>query len=79
MYHHTKFGHKRFSDSGDIIQTIIKPSNVSNLCCDLDLGYNNLICSQDSLAFDDVPPQKFGLQKDQQIGRHSKNNHILIR
>ena len=41
MYHHTKFGYKRFSSSEDMV--LIEINEILNLCYDLDLGHNTSI------------------------------------
>ena len=43
-----------------------------NLHCDLDLQNNNLIFTQISPAYDDVPSNKMWLQKDQQFSKYGK-------
>ena len=44
----------------------------------LDLEHSNPIFSHYTPAYDAVPSSKVWLQKDQQFGRYSRRNHILI-
>ena len=53
MYHHTKFGYKRFSSSEDVIQANVN-SNLLFLC---DLDQSNPIYSLDNLAYDNLPSE----------------------
>ena len=76
LHHHTKFGNKMFCDSENIIQTNIYWH--LNLRCDLDLERSNPIFQQDTLAYDSVLSNQVWSQTDQQFGRYSRNNHILI-
>ena len=53
MYHHTKFGCKRFRTSEYIVWTNMDLN--LEVCCDCDLEHSNPIFSLDTLAYDDLP------------------------
>ena len=46
------------------------------LHCDLDLENNNIIFTQNTPAYNDVPFNKIWLQKDQQFSTYGRNSHI---
>ena len=74
LHHHTVFG----NNSENIIWTGQTFTDISNLCCDLDLESSHPIFQQDTLAYDALLSNQVWLQTDQQFRRYSRNNHILI-
>ena len=74
LHHHTVFG----NNSENIIWTGQTFTDISNLCCDLDLESSHPIFQQDTLAYDAVLSNQVWLQTDQQFRRYSRNNHSLI-
>ena len=55
MHHHTKFGHKRFSGSKEIVRGE-KIFDILNLRCDPDFEHSNPIDSQDTPPHNNMPP-----------------------
>ena len=53
MYHHTKFGYKRFSSSEDVSRQML--IQICNVLCDLD--QSDPIYSLDNLAYDNLPSE----------------------
>ena len=72
--HHTFLGCQEISGTEDTRSTKIKKK--LNLYCDLDLENNNLIITQSTPAYGDVPANYIWLQKDQQFSRYGRNSHI---
>ena len=71
-----KFGNKMFGYLEDTIWT--KFTDISNLCCDLDLEHSKPFFPQDTLAYDNVPLDQVCLPKTQQFIGNSRKSHILI-
>ena len=75
MHHDTKFGNKMFGGLEDIIwQTwTFWPFAVT-----LTLNAVIQLCSQDTLAWDDVPSDQVWLPRNQQFRKYGRKSHISI-
>ena len=74
-HHHTKFGNKSFvvqKISGQIFTDIFNLRFV-----DLERS-DSIFFPQDTMAYNAVLLNRVWLQTDQQLGRYSRNSHILI-
>ena len=75
MHHNTEFGDKMFGSLENIIWINIY---ILTLRCGLDLGGNNPLFSQDTLAYDNLSWDQVWLPKNQQFRRYSSQSNVLI-
>ena len=76
MCHYTKFGYKRFSIWGDIVQMNIRWNSESFLWPSPWPQQCNPVFSQDNPAYYDVPSNQVLFRKDRQIRRHIRKSYF---
>ena len=75
MYHPIKFGCKKISSSADMTETVI--SDLMSPHGDPELEDSKPIFLHDTLAHDVASPYHVWLQKVQQLGKYSQDDHSL--